>query len=90
MENSVTYLIWKLIFQKNNLRSILLIIFGILIIVIFFYSYDSSCGVKHMSILNQIQIYDETLDPEFCEVILDKIDSFNDGCSPTFEILDCG
>ncbi len=90
MENSVTYLIWKLIFQKNNLRSILLIIFGILIIVIFFYSYDSSCGVKHISILNQIQIYDETLDPEFCEVILDKIDSFNDGCSPTFEILDCG
>ena len=90
MENSVTFLIWKLIFQKNNLRSILLIIFGILIIVIFFYSYDSSCGVKHISILNQIQIYDETLDPEFCEVILDKIDSFNDGCSPTFEILDCG
>ncbi|MCS5528818.1 MAG: hypothetical protein NZ747_06075 [Nitrosopumilus sp.] len=79
-----------MIFQKNNLRSILLIIFGILIIVIFFYSYDSSCGVKHISILNQIQIYDETLDPEFCEVILDKIDSFNDGCSPTFEILDCG
>ena len=90
MENNVTYLIWKLIFQKNNLRSIFLIIFGILIIVIFFYSYDSSCGVKHISILNEIQIYDETLDPEFCEVILDKIDSFNDRCSPTFEILDCG
>ena len=90
MENNVTYLIWKLIFQKNNLRSILLIIFGILIIVVFFYSYDSSCGVKHISILNEIQIYDETLDPEFCEVILDKIDSFNDRCSPTFEILDCG
>jgi hypothetical protein len=90
MENNVTYLIWKLIFQKNNLRSVLLIIFGILIILIFFYSYDSSCGVKHISILNEIQIYDETLDPEFCEVILDKIDSFNDRCSPTFEILDCG
>ena len=89
MENNVTYLIWKLIFQKNNLRSIFLIIFGILIIAIFFYSYDSSCGVKHISILNEIQIYDETLDPEFCEVILDKIDSFNDRCSPTFEILDC-
>jgi hypothetical protein len=43
-----------------------------------------------MSILNQIQIYDETLDPEFCEIILEKIDLFNDSCSPTFEILDCG
>ena len=90
MGNSVTYLIWKLTFQKNNLRNILLIIFGILIIIIFFYSYDPSCGVKHMSILNQIQIYDETLDPEFCEVILEKIDSFNDRCNPTLEILDCG
>jgi len=79
-----------LIFQKNNLRNILLIIFGILITAVFFYSYDSSCGVKHMSILNQIQIYDETLDPEFCEMVLENIDSFNDGCSPEFEILDCG
>ena len=90
MGNSVTYQIWKLILQKNNLRNILLIIFGILIIIIFFYSYDSSCGIKHMSLLNQIHIYDETLDPEFCEIILEKIDSFNDSCSPTFEILDCG
>jgi|TARA_B100002049_G_C15816764_1_gene265250 hypothetical protein len=43
-----------------------------------------------MSILNQIQIYDETLDPEFCEMVLENIDSFNDDCSPSFEILDCG
>jgi len=82
-------LTWKLILQKNNPRTILLIIFGILIVVIFFYSYDSSCGVKHISILNQIQIYDKTLDPEFCEIILEEIDLFNDSCKPTFEILDC-
>ena len=90
MENSVTCLIWKLIFQKNSLRNILLIIFGILIVVVFFHSYDSSCGIKHMSILNQIQIYDDTLDPEFCEMVLENINSFNDVCSPAFEILDCG
>ena len=42
-----------------------------------------------MSILNQIQIYDETLDPEFCESILEKINTFNNQCSPTIEILDC-
>lgn len=43
-----------------------------------------------MSILNEIKIYEESLDPEFCEIILKKINSFNDGCTPTLEILDCG
>ena len=87
MENSVTFLTWKSILQKNNLRNILLIIFGIIII---FFSYDTSCGVEHMSILNEIKIYEKSLDPEFCEIILKKINSFNDRCTPTLEILDCG
>tara|TARA_B100001765_G_C19242224_1_gene223011 strand:- start:17 stop:148 length:132 start_codon:yes stop_codon:yes gene_type:complete len=43
-----------------------------------------------MSILNEINIYEESLDPEFCEIILEKINSFNDRCTPTLEILDCG
>ena len=87
MENSVTFLTWKLILQKNNLRNILLIIFGIIII---FFSYDTSCGVEHMSILNEIKIYEKSLDPEFCEIILEKINSFNGNYTPTLEILDCG
>jgi hypothetical protein len=56
----------------------------------FFFSYDTSCGVEHISILNGIKIYEKSLDPEFCELVLEKIDSFNDSCNPTFEILDCG
>lgn len=90
MGNSVTFLTWKLILQKNNLRNILLIIFGIFIIIIIFFSYDTSCGVEHISILNEIKIYEKSLDPEFCELVLEKIDSFNDSCNPTLEILDCG
>ena len=43
-----------------------------------------------MSILNEIKIYEKSLDPEFCESILEKIDSFNISCNPKFEILDCG
>ena len=43
-----------------------------------------------MSILNEIKIYEESLDPEFCEIILEKINSFNDIYTPTLEILDCG
>ena len=90
MGNSVTFLTWKLILQKNNLRNILLIIFGFVIIIIIFFSYDTSCGVEHMSLLNEIKIYEKSLDPEFCELVLEKIDSFNDSCNPIREILDCG
>jgi hypothetical protein len=43
-----------------------------------------------MSILNEIKIYEKSFDPEFCELIIEKIDSFNDSCKPKFEILDCG
>ncbi|MEO2201304.1 MAG: hypothetical protein ABGW47_01290 [Nitrosopumilus sp.] len=42
-----------------------------------------------MSILNEITFYEKTLDPEFCEVILEKIDFFNETCEPQIEILDC-
>ena len=65
MENSVTFLTWKSILQKNNLRNILLIIFGIFIIIVIFFSYDTSCSVEHISILNEIKIYEESLDPKF-------------------------
>ena len=90
MGNSVTFLTWKLILQKNNSRNIILIVFGIFVVTIIFLSYDTSCGVEHISILNEIKIYEKSLDPEFCESILEKIDSFNDICKPTLEILDCG
>jgi len=53
-------------------------------------SYDTSYGIEHISILNEIKIYEKSLDPEFCEIILKKINSFNDSCTPTLEILDCG
>ncbi|WP_274377697.1 hypothetical protein [Nitrosopumilus maritimus] len=43
-----------------------------------------------MTILNEINFYQDTLDPEFCEVIVEKIDLFNDSCEPYVEILDCG
>lgn len=60
------------------------------LLLLSFFPYDTSCGVEHMSILNEIKIYEKSLDPEFCELVLEKIDSFNDSCNPTLEILDCG
>jgi hypothetical protein len=43
-----------------------------------------------MSLLNTINIYEKSLDPEFCEFVLEKINSFNNQCTPVIEILDCG
>lgn len=81
---------WKLTFQNTSTRNIILIAVGILIAVVLIFLSEPSCGIQHMSILNKISLYEKSLDPEFCEEILEKIDSFNDSCEPEIEILDCG
>lgn len=50
----------------------------------------NSCEVKHVSILSEIQTYEKTLNPEFCDKTVHKILDFNDKCEPYIEILDCG
>jgi len=90
MGSKEMFQIWKLILQKNNLKiliSISVVFFVIIILILFS---NNSCGISHMSILNEITFYEKTLDPEFCEVILEKIDFFNETCEPQIEILDCG
>lgn len=52
--------------------------------------FENSCGLKHIVILNDLKTYESTLDPEFCEELIEKIDSFNMQCQPEVEILDCG
>ena len=78
-----------MILQKNNLRNILFIVLAIVVFV-FFFTNEKSCGMEHMFILNDIKIYEKSLEPEFCEEILEKINSYNESCSPIIEILDCG
>ena len=81
---------WKLIFQKINFKNLILIIIGIIFVVMLISFSGDSCGIKHMQILNEINSYEKSLDPEICEVIVEKIDLFNDDCKPQVEILDCG
>ena len=83
------FLLWKLIFQKLSLKNLILITIGISIIGILIYSIDNSCGLQHMIILNKISSYEKSFEPEFCEIIVEKIDLFNDKCEPQIEILDC-
>ena len=90
MENCVTCPPWKLISQKGKLKSLILIATGISIVLITLAFSDSSCGLQHIQILNDISMYEETLDPEFCDALVDRIDVFNNKCIPEVEILDCG
>ena len=81
---------WKLTFQKTSLRNLILIAIGISIVGISISLTGYSCGIQHMIILNEITSYEKSLEPEFCEIIVEKIDLFNDDCEPQIEILDCG
>ncbi len=81
---------WKLTFQKISLRNLILSAIGISIVGISISLTSYSCGIQHMIILNEITSYEKSLEPEFCETIVEKIDLFNDDCEPQIEILDCG
>ena len=48
------------------------------------------CGIQHIAIMADLKSYEKSLDPEFCNVLVEKINLFNDGCKPEVEILDCG
>jgi len=81
---------WKLIFQKISLKNLILISIVIFVIGISISLTGYSCGIQHMVILNEINSYEKSFEPELCEIIVEKIDLFNDDCQPQIEILDCG
>jgi hypothetical protein len=84
------FLQWKLIFQKTNLKYFILIVLGFVFVIGILILDDSSCIVDRVIISNEISSYEKSLDPEFCENILEKIDLHNDQCDSQIEILDCG
>ena len=81
---------WKLIFQKTRIKKLTIILFGVLFVVLVVGFMDDPCSVNHFVITNEISSYEKFLDPELCENILEKIDSYNDMCTSQIEILDCG
>ncbi len=50
----------------------------------------NSCGIQHVTLLNDIKTFEQNSDPEFCENTVNKILEFNEQCEPYIEILDCG
>ena len=81
---------WKLILRKINLKYFIPILFLSFLMVGILMITNNSCGVDYVIINNEISSYEKTLDPEFCENILEKIDLYNDQCESKIEILDCG
>ncbi|WP_246275294.1 hypothetical protein [Nitrosopumilus oxyclinae] len=61
-----------------------------LFVVLMIAFFGDSCSVDHLIILNEILSYEQSLDPEQCENILEQIYSYNDMCTSEIEILDCG
>jgi len=79
-----------LIFQKIKLRNLFFIGTGIFLVGISVGFMGYSCGIQHMLLINDISVYENSLDPEFCEKIIENIEMFNENCEPEIEILDCG
>ena len=76
--------------KTKKIKNIILICIGISAIVLVLLISDSSCGVRHIAIITDLQSYEKSLDPEFCEELVERIDSYNVQCMPQVEILDCG
>ena len=90
MENNVTSLLLKLTLQKNKLRTIILLVSSILVVIVVGNLTWNQCSVQHIQLISDLNTYERSLDPEYCEDLLEKIDSFNEQCEPQIEILDCG
>jgi len=79
-----------LIFQKTNLKYLFLLLIVSFFVVLLLGFSKNSCVVDEYLISNEITSYEKSLDPEFCENILEKIDLHNEQCDYQIEILDCG
>ncbi len=81
-----------MILQKPKKSKIILVALTGIIFLGILLSFEllNSCEVEHVSILYEIQTYEKTLNPEFCEKTVHKILDYNDKCEPYIEILDCG
>jgi len=81
---------WKLTLQRINLKNSSFIILGILFFVAVFSFILYPCGLDYFIIIRDVSSYEQSYDPEFCEVLVEKIHLFNDDCKSQMEIFDCG
>jgi len=72
-------------------RNIVFAIIGISVVALVLSSGQlNTCGIQHVSLVENIKTFESNQDPEFCAVTVNKILEFNEQCEPYIEILDCG
>ncbi len=76
--------------KTKKIKNLILISIGISIVVLIIVNLDESCGIRHIAIMNDLQTFEKSLNPEICEDLVEKIDNNNYECQPQVEILDCG
>ena len=77
--------------RPKKIRNFILIIIGISIIsILITLGVQNSCGIQHINLMKDIEQYSNTLEPEFCELTVQKILQYNEQCDSNIEILDCG
>ncbi len=91
MEEKETSPPLKLTLQKRNTRGIVLVIVvSISLAGLASVAIGDSCEIQHVDLLADINEYEQTMDPDFCYSVVERIGSFNDKCDIHLEILDCG
>jgi len=59
-------------------------------IILYYVWFVNSCPVKHVAVVNELMQFQETLDPELCDNLLNKIIELNEECGIEIEPIDCG
>ena len=75
--------------KKSKLIIAVLIVISFLGVLLSFAVWNS-CGIEQVAIISEIQTYEKTLDPVFCENLVLRILEYNDKCDNYIEIFDCG
>lgn len=72
-------------------RVIIVSLCGIATIVILYGAgLANTCPIKHIQVVDELKKYQETLDPELCENLVERIIDLNDQCNMEIEVIDCG
>ncbi len=75
--------------KKSKLIIAVLIVISFLGVLLSF-AVLNSCGIEQVAIISEIQTYEKTLDPVFCENLVLWILEYNDKCDNYIVIFDCG
>ena len=59
-------------------------------IVLYNIWFVNSCPIKHVTVVTELKKYHETLEPELCDSLVNKIIELNEECGIEIEPIDCG